>query len=299
MIRSDNVVYQEEHDSLGLLLDVRTTGDDAPKTAFVHLFNCYGKSQDGALDNEQRHVLDSMRQAARSYAEEGGGVTFVVTCEDKDEALVPPDFKMRKPIKRRASDLPEFGSLPPLPFLFDVLDAAVSDNAEPSEFVVYTNFDIVLQPFFYRFLHHFLSGGYDSIIVNRRTVDASSVGAPTFVAQAEVGVAHPGMDCFVFPRAWLDSFARNEAITGVGLVMRSLLYNLVAKSKRLLFLSCTNLTLHYGDDRPWSATNFKAAEEHNADEARRLWQSLTRDDQGSQLVDLATKLPRFAPPSPR
>jgi hypothetical protein len=103
------------------------------------------------------------------------------------------------------------------------------------------------------------------------------------------------MDCFVFPRAWIDSFLRTEAVTGVGGVMRSLLYNLVAKADHLLFLCSAHLTLHYGDDRSWRASHFVPALAHNGKEARDLWLRLIKQGYEGRLAELASKIPRFAP----
>ena len=64
---------------------------------------------------------------------------------------------------------------------------------------------------------------------------------------------HPGFDCFVFPTAWVEDFVANAACVGIGWVMRSLLYNLVVKARRMVILRNAHLTYHYGDDRPWNA----------------------------------------------
>jgi hypothetical protein len=294
VICTDNIVYQEEQDSFELLLQMSSAQGTSSPCRFVHLLNVYAKKGRKTLDQEQTQVLESLREAQQVYARQGGQVSFVAACEESERQLVPAEFAVKTCIRRRANELPEFRSLPPLPFLFDVLAAARAETTKPHEFVVYTNFDIVVQPFFFQFLDYFIGRGFDALIVTRRTVDAVSLEAPLFIAQSDVGKPHPGMDCFVFPREWLESFTTNTAITGAGLVMRSLLYNLVAKAQRLLFLCSAHLTLHYGDDRPWQAPEFKAAEAHNAHEAKKLWQRLAAGQAG-RFEDLARKIPRLAP----
>jgi len=297
MITTENIVLQEEQDPLGLLVDASAPQGQGTPCQFVHLLNVYAKDGRNALDQEQVHVLDSLREAAQNYAKHGGKVSFLAACEESDQILAPSDFAVRSCLKRRANALPEFRSLPPLPFLFDVLGAASAGSSESSEFVVYTNFDIAVQPFFFQFLDYFIRGGFDAVIVNRRTVCPISLRAPLFVGQSDIGQPHPGMDCFVFPRSWLGCFTPTAAITGVGQVMRSLLYNLVAKAQRLLFLSRTHVTLHYGDDRRWRAPEFELAEAHNAREAEQLWRDLSLA-QAARFAELAIKLPWVLPKPP-
>jgi hypothetical protein len=51
--------------------------------------------------------------------------------------------------------------------------------------------------------------------------------------------------------AWVAEFESSDSCVGAGWVMRSLLYNLVARAKKMLIMRDAHLTYHFGDDRTW------------------------------------------------
>jgi hypothetical protein len=66
--------------------------------------------------------------------------------------------------------------------------------------------------------------------------------------------------------------------------MRSLLYNLVAKARRMLILRDTHLTYHFGDDRPWADPMFDDYLSFNLEQARGVLGALARDDDRRALL---------------
>jgi hypothetical protein len=94
------------------------------------------------------------------------------------------------------------------------------------------------------------------------------------LAMMEVGQRHPGLDCFVFPAAWVAGFVRSEACIGAGWVMRSLLYNLVARSRNMLIMRDAHLTYHFGDDQAWTESGFEDYLGFNLDSARSVLSGL-------------------------
>ncbi len=300
MIRTVNILFQEEQDPLGELLPLPVKkNDNVAPCRFVHLLNIYGDELGAPLGKEPIRVVESMRNAASTYSASGGNVVFLAACEKHHASLVPHDFEIRSCIHRRANDLKQFEHLPPLPFLFDVLGAARDMPVKSHDYLVYTNFDIAVQPFFYNCLDYFIHTGFDAVIVNRRTLSKASLAAPIYIGHAEVGIAHPGMDCFIFPRAWISSFEITQAITGIGFVMRSLLYNLVAKSDNLLFLTSSHLTSHYGDDQPWNRPAFEEASLHNRNEALTLWEHFSTSNCSRAFEELKQNFPWLAPEGER
>jgi hypothetical protein len=151
---------------------------------------------------------------------------------------------------------------------------------------VFTNSDICLVPSFYRTVRSILTRGVDCLVINRRTVDQlESFGGAPELAALETGSAHPGFDCFAFPAAWVQDFVSNAACVGIGWVMRSLLYNLAAKARRMVILRDAHLTYHYGDDRPWNAPELEEYRQHNLGEARVVVRALSEDPAKRAALD--------------
>ncbi len=172
------------------------------------------------------------------------------------------------------------------PKVFDVLECA---REEAGEFVVFTNMDICVGVAFYEGVRALLELGCDALIINRRTVHAP-VGEA--LASFDLGEAHPGMDCFVFPRAWIDGFVRSEAVIGYGGVMRGLLYNLVARAELFGFVRDAHFTHHFGDDRVW--VEHQAERAFNRAEATRVFEQLCEDDAARQrLEQFVERMPSY------
>ena len=144
----------------------------------------------------------------------------------------------------------------------------------------------VLCQVFYRTVRSILARGVDCVVINRRSVaPLESFGEAPELAALEVGWAHPGFDCFVFPTAWVEDFVANAACVGIGWVMRSLLYNLVVKARRMVILRNAHLTYHYGDDRPWNAPELDEYTQHNLGEARAVAKALSNDPAKKLALD--------------
>jgi hypothetical protein len=58
-----------------------------------------------------------------------------------------------------------------LPFIKDIINIAVAHSS--ADYVVYTNADIILQPYFYAYLHRQLTLGIDALTINRRRLPAT------------------------------------------------------------------------------------------------------------------------------
>ena len=88
--------------------------------------------------------------------------------------------------------------------------------------------------------------------------------------------------CFVFPAAWVRDFIVSKACVGVHFVMRSLLFNVLAKTRRMLILRDAHLTYHYGDDRLWPES--KEYAEHNVAEAKAILEALSADPASHKVL---------------
>ncbi len=212
-------------------------------------------------------------------------VQLLAVVHENEKDAVPQSFEVAPPLRRTVVDVRQFSAARPFPLLFDILGNAAA-GAQPGSYLVFTNSDICLVPSFYRTVRSILARGVDCVVINRRTVDQlESFGEAPELAALEAGSAHPGFDCFVFPAAWVQDFVSNAACVGVGWVMRSLLYNLAAKARRMVILRDAHLTYHYGDDRPWNAPELEEYTQHNLAEARVVVRALSEDPAKRAALD--------------
>ncbi len=181
------------------------------------------------------------------------------------------------------------------PSIFDVLRRG-SQAPIDGDYVIFTNMDICVRPGFYVAIRELLSLGAEALIINRRTVYGWDAQVDTTrLAQFEVGEDHPGMDCFVFPRQWINSFISSEARIGHGHVMRGVLYNLVALADPLVTLTRVGMTYHYNDERPWLEDAAAPSFEANRREAAKVYEELSADATARHRLDaFVMALPSYA-----
>ena len=295
MKKTKNLIWQEEGDSL---LDLLKAADGSQATQvrpiLHHVVNAYNVGIRSEVDCHAA-VIASMRYAASCAAVDGVGIQFHAVCKADEAELIPSGFAGHPVLSRTIRDDVRYSGCKPVPYLFDILTPL--RGGEAGEWVVFTNMDIVLQPWFYTSVLEMLQAGFDSLIINRRTQPAEYSGCREWLLRSEIGVSHPGMDCFVFPRSWIDGLVLSDAVVGAGNVMRSLLYNLVCKAKKLAFVTRAMLTLHLGDDRPWMHPPMNSLQEHNSGEALKIWKTLSETSHGNRqrLSDMAKQLPWFGP----
>jgi hypothetical protein len=258
--------------------------DDGPeRVRFRHIVHIYRDKVVPDNTAIQSITFDTIRQALQ-YARPDFQVAPVMVAFPEDVDLIPRDMIKAPVLAREAADVAQFASPRRLPLLFDVLrhgmaaETGARSDTDTASYVVFTNSDIHLQPIFYRALAALLRLGYDTICVNRRTIDAAAgqrAFSPLFMADA--GRDHLGFDCFAFPAASLEHFAVNHACCGAGGVMRSMLFNLAATARRFLMLSQAHLTFHLGDDMFWQDAQFDDYRLFNYREAVGVLAKLMRD----------------------
>ncbi|NEP26657.1 hypothetical protein, partial [Moorena sp. SIO3I6] len=172
------------------------------------------------------------------------------------------------------------------PLVFDILEAGVK-NAKPDDFIVFTNTDIILAPYFYDAVIDLLQSGFDAITINRNTLSKKQISIDSLaINMVEKGRYHPGYDCLIFSVKNFKKFVNNQACIGRPAVMLGLIHNRVYFSKQMLMLKKANLTFHIGDDRSWCDHNYKDYSDFNFSEAKLGLEKLLDDtDQGINLFE--------------
>ena len=193
--------------------------DDGPKSIrFRHIVHVYNDTVNPANNDILPITFDTISQARR-YAEPDYPTLGVLVTYPEDAHLIPKRFVAAPTLGRYVTDIASFAHPRRLPLLFDILQKGataspsgegISDDAGCVEFIVLTNADIHVQPTFYRVLAALIRQGYDSITVNRRTVEiASNDRTYSPILMAEHGKDHPGFDCFVFPASMIELLRAN------------------------------------------------------------------------------------------
>jgi hypothetical protein len=277
---------------------------DEPAANIEHISHVVNWFRGDEASNALQAITASMIETAANFAEyaDGGSTSFLrilerslwgsragkprlIACVAEDELdVVPSGFRAARSLTRTILDLRSFNVSRRLPLLFDVLKNG-AQSASREGFLVFTNTDICLMPHFYRSLRDLLSLGIDCLIINRRTVGKlSAYGSVHNIAMNEVGARHGGLDCFVFPVAWVERFICTNACVGAGWVMRSLLYNLVVQAKRMLIMRDAHLTYHFGNDEAWAESKLLDYVAFNLDQARSLLAQLCLDKHRRALL---------------
>jgi len=257
---TENVLCQAVDQPLSTLLDYAPQRYDATRAAsvrLVHVVNLFPEQP--GFEPVQDAVVASMREAAAC-----GGVTLVNVQAATEPDLTPPGFARATELTRSVADLSTFDRPQPLPLLFDILDKA-AELAESDDYIIYTNADICLRPYFYHSIRDLITLGFDAITVNRRTIgDRASYPVGSSLAYAETGLDHRGFDCFVFQKAAYADYVRSQTCIGKGGGMaRSLLYNMVARAESMVMLKNVALTYHFGNDRTWASSIYDDYTEFN------------------------------------
>ena len=143
-----------------------------------------------------------------------------------------------------------------LPLLKDILINGVK-KANDEDYIIYSNADIAIQPFFYEFIDRQIKSGRDCFIINRRTISNSIINLEDIsLMYASIGLKHPGYDCFVFPKKYLIQFIWCNACIGASWVGKSLFVNLKLLAHDFAVFENEHLTFHLGDDKIWESESF-------------------------------------------
>ena len=219
-------------------------------------------------------TFETMR-IAREFANGTGDISlYAVQYHDEDRIPLPNCFTRTLDITRSIADIKTFKQKRKLALIKDILDA-LYEAAGDADYLIYTNVDIALQPYFYRTVSQIIRHGYDAFVINRRTIsDRFSSIHQIPLMYAEVGESHRGYDCFVFKRAFYPKFKLGTICIGTAWIGRALLANLVTYSSKFKEFKNEHLTFHIGDPCPWRKEKFSDYFWENRNEYLTLFQQL-------------------------
>jgi hypothetical protein len=213
------------------------------KSLIAHVVNPYRAPAGSDAERIQSVTLRSLADAIRFCPEEK--VDLLAAVFEQDAAAVPNGVRLTSFLQESVLDHGSFTRQVRYPLIADVLQRAF--DASDAEFIIYTNMDIIVQPYFYRAVTQLLCNGTDAVIINRRRIaDLGQNPDDLPMILAEVGRSHPGFDCFVMHRSLIPQLQLEGICVGVPFVEASLLYNLLAFAKNCVIRPDLHLTTHLG-----------------------------------------------------
>jgi hypothetical protein len=211
-------------------------------------------------------------RAARELAGASVAATvnlFAVQLGEEEEVGLPECFVRLPGLDRSVADLKEFKSRRNLPLIRDILQVLYESDC--TDYMIYTNADIALQPYFYWTVAGIIAQGHDAFAINRRSIsDRFRDFADIPLMYSELGEGHQGWDCFVFKRDLYPRFNLGQACIGAGWIGRVLLTNMACLAKNFRIFTDLHMTFHVGNQQVWKTDLFSDYTEHNKEECRNI-----------------------------
>lgn len=213
---------------------------------------------------------------AREFARGKVDVKLLAVKYHDEAPEVPGGFRFVPDLERSVGNIRTFENWRKLAVLSDILDR-MYEASEGADYLIYTNVDIALQPFFYVAVDRLIQKGHDALIINRRSIsDELSELADVPLIYADIGERHPGWDCFVFRREVYKSYVLGDICIGTCFIGLAFLSNVIAWATDFKQLTDLYLTFHLGGMGEWYEARFSDYALHNEQESTRIIEQLLR-----------------------
>ncbi len=227
----------------------------------AHIVNPFYAENSSEQYFAQKITFETMR-LARKFSRDHVKVDLFSVFFPEDQQFSPEDFQSVTELDRSVSDVATFKHKRKLPLLVDIIDRLYESS--DAEYFIYTNVDIALMPHFYIAVDRFLELGYDSFVINRRTIpdhfkDINEIP----LMYSELGIPHEGHDCFVFRRALHKKFNYGNTCIGMPFINRVLIFNFECHAKNFNEFKRKHLTFHIGNYTDWLNDDYFDYMAHN------------------------------------
>lgn len=228
---------------------------------FSHIINPVSPTESAELFEVQKTTFASLIKA-RQYAAQVCEVELCSIQRGTDISFVPSSFTPLSPLTRDVRDVLS-STNKPYPFLSDIIKAHAAFSK--ADYLIYTNLDIALMPFFYEAVEGYLKQGYDALVINRRRLNNRYETEKNLsLLYAEAGRDHTGYDCFVIKRGLIERFIFKDICLAVPGAGNDLFYNVFTFADNPILFTEKHLTFHVGfelykawGDAPTNAHNAK------------------------------------------
>lgn len=212
----------------------------------VHIINPVKVSEKSDLHYAQPITFESMIRA-RKYSKYAGKVKLVCTHFEEDRSIVPAEFQSLSHLSRSVLDVNPKLKQRKLPLIADILGKL--DEVDDFNYLIFTNMDIALMPYFYDTVFSYIEKGHDAIVINRRRISGEYRTIDQLpLMYADMGKSHPGFDCFVIKKELLQEFVLGDICVGISFLEATLVHNIFSFATNPLFVPDAHLTFHIGMD---------------------------------------------------
>jgi hypothetical protein len=244
-------------------------------TKIAHIIHPVVVAPPSDLAVAQPVTFETMRMAQEFAGDQVDVKLYAVQYDDEERLPLPAGFVRTRDLTRSVWDMAHFSKRRKLALIKDILD--ILYESTEADYLVYTNVDIALQPYFYLVAADIIRQGYDAFIINRRTIPdhyRSLEEIPLMFG--ELGEKHPGWDCFIFARHLYHQFQLGNACIGTDWIGRMMISNMAALAKRFKVFKNLHMTFHIGDERVWENKDFSDYAAHNREECRKTLMGFDR-----------------------
>lgn len=231
-----------------------------------HIVNPVKIGKDRDLYFQQPITFETMRVARKFAFEKGIKVEFYAVGYPEDDEVMPNDFIQLSSLERSVLDYGKFNIPRKLPFFKDILDRLY--EATDAEYLIQTNADIGLQPFFYLLIKRIIEDlGYDAFCINKRIIPDHYRSIDELpLMWAEMGNAHAGFDCFVFHRDLYPAFRVGKVCMGTPWSEATVGLSMDYYAKKFTVFQNAHATFHIGDPRIWRPAQYNDYRQFNTEE---------------------------------
>lgn len=212
----------------------------------AHIINPVKVNEKSDLHYAQPITFETMLRAKRNslFNKE---IELYTTQFEEDKEIIPAGFRVLSNLERSVLDVNPRLEKRKLPLIGDIL-SKVKETDDPG-YVIFTNMDIALMPYFYDAVFTYLEKGNDALVINRRRIsDQYRTIAELPLMYADMGRSHPGFDCFVVKTSLVEQFIFGNICVGVSFLEATLMHNIFSFAKNPLYIPDAHLTFHLGMD---------------------------------------------------
>lgn len=184
---------------------------------------------------------------AKSLSKYSDGIDLYTTQFEEDREIIPSGFIQLSNLERSVLDVNSSLKGRKLPLIADIL--AKAGQIEDADYIIFTNMDIALMPFFYDTVFQLLEKGHDALVINRRRLHSNYTKVEELPQMyADLGRSHPGFDCFVIKKELIEQFVLDEICVGISFLETALVHNIFSFAENPLYVPDAHLTFHIGMD---------------------------------------------------
>lgn len=262
----------------------------------AHIIHPVVVDRSSDLNIAQPITFETMRIARDHTKKEDKDIALhAIQYRDEKQISLPECFGRTADLERSVFDIKNFRKKRKLALIGDILDK-LYDASPDADYMIYTNVDIALQPYFYTSVMEIINMGYDSFVINRRTIPGryQHIGDIPMM-YTEIGISHKGYDCFVFKREMYPKFILGDICIGTAWIGRTLLANMVMLGNKFKEFRDRHITFHIGDTLSWRNEEYRDYFLHNREEYQKIFAHLESSHGSlesiwhSYLMDLGEK----------